>query len=417
VHATRVTVKQEGSLEATGLPDFGEITVNRQMHRIDLHGHVQVGKGEKGFSLLCDVNFSNPKYGRGVLNGTLRPDFEQLGLRATFDHFELAPVWARYAQWSEFTGYIQGVIDIAGSFEKLTLRSHLSLTELDYFHATAMEMDRGRSFKVPKAEIEGDVEILNGGSFAFRALTATSPDCAIATDPAMNARGLVKIVADGVWPDITAQCELTAKGKVEGPLEFTRTGKPLTKYQPNGIQLIELLPSITANVKLKVEALEVRCETLTGTLKGELDVKLIKRKGEPFASVRVGSELALLEGKFELCAARGSAEGAIVFNPNSPPVEAAVRGTLKGKAGEVPLDIEVTGRLRDPGLVFRRVTMRPDELGRVIVTAEDAKLSVAERAARKVKLSVTFGVFASNNDNPFLASELGEIFFNFRAGD
>ncbi len=416
VHAPKVSVTHDGALEALAAPDFAEITVNRQMHRIDLLGNVRVGNGEKGFSLHCDMPFSHPQYGRGVLQGTLKPDFKELGLRATLDRFEIAPVWARYAQWSEFSGELQGVIDIAGNFDKLTLRSHLTLADLDYFHSTAMEMDRARSFKVPQAEIEGDVEILSGGAFAFRKLTATSPDCAIATGPAMNARGYVHIVADGLWPEISAQCEISAKGKVEGPLEFTRTGKPLTKYQPNGIQLIELLPSLKASVKVKLEDFEVRCDVLTGKLKGELEVTLTKKPGEPFASVRVGGELPFA-GDFELCAAKGSAQGSIVFNPHAPPVEASVRGTLKGKAGNVPLDVEVTGRLSDPGLVFRHVTMRPEDLGRVIATADDARLSIAERAARRLRLSITFGVFASNNDNPFLGSDLGEIFFNFRAGD
>ena len=417
VHAKKVNVTRNGALEAIAAPDFAEITVNRQMHRIELLGNVRVGKNEKGFSLQCDMPFSHQQYGRGVLQGTLRPDFKELGLRATLDHFEIAPIWARYAQWSEFKGEILGVIDIAGDFDKLTLRSHLTLAELDYFHSTAMEMDRARSFKVPQAEISGDVEILAGGAFAFRALTATSPDCAIATDPAMNARGAVKIVADGVWPDISAQCELTAKGKIEAPLEFTRTGKPLTRYQPNGVQLIELLPSITANVKVKVEELNVRCDSLTGTLKGELEVKLTKRKGEPFASVRAGGELQLSEGQFDFCAAKGSAVGTVVFNPNVPPIEASVRGTLTGKAGEVPLDVEVTGRLSDPGLIFKHVNMRPQDLGKVIATAGADKLSPAERAAWTLKLSLTFGVFAANHQNPFEGQDLGEIFFSFRAGE
>ena len=415
-HASKITVSRDGKLEAVAAPDWCEITVNRQAHKLSLLGAVRVGQEGEKFTLQSDLHFSHPQYGRGVLSGVLRPDFKEAGLRATLDHVSIAPIWARYAQWSEFVGEAQGVIEIAGNFDKLTLRSRIGLHELSYFHSTAMEMDRARSFTTPEGEVSGDVEIIGGKDFAFVALKGTSPDCSIATDPAMNARGRISIEANGVWPDISAQCEIIAKGRVEGPLEFTRTGKPLNKYQPNGIQLIELLPSLKANVKVKLEDFDVRCDVLTGKLKGELDVTLTKTPGEPFASVRVGGELPF-QGSFDLCAARGDAQGSIVFNPHAPAVEAAVRGTLKGKAGETPLDVEVTGRLRDPGLIFKRVTMRPEDLGRLIATAGLEKLGATERAAWTLRLSVTFGVFAANRQNPFEAQDLGEIFFSFRAGD
>ncbi len=415
-HAVKVTITQNGELEAIAAPDWCEITVNRQTHKLALLGPIRVGQGQAGFALQCDTHFSHPQYGRGVLSGTLGPDFAQPGLRATIDSLDIAPLWARYAQWSEFAGEAQGMIDIAGTFEKLTLRSRFSLSGLNYFHSTAMEMDRTRSFTAPQAEVSGDIEILAGRQFALVALKGHSPDCSIASDPAMNARGQISIAANGLWPDISAQVEITAKGKVEGPLEFTRTGKPLNKYQPNGIQLIELLPSLKARVKVKLEDFDVRCEVLNGKLKGELDVTLTKNPGEPFASVRVGGELPFT-GSFDLCAARGDAQGSIVFTPHVPPVEAAVRGSLKGKAGEAPLEVEVTGRLRDPGLIFKKVTMRPEDLGRVIATAGLDKLGASERAAWALRLSVTFGVFAANRQNPFEAQDLGEIFFSFRAGD
>lgn len=415
-HASKVNISHDGNVEAIAAPDWCEITVNRQAHKLTLLGAVRIGQEGGRFTLQSDVHFSHPQYGRGVLNGALRPDFQEPGLRATLDTVNIAPLWARYAQWSEFEGQVQGVIDIAGSFDKLTLRSRLSLRSLSYFHSTAMEMDRTRSFTTPEAEITGDVELIGGKDFAFAALKGVSPDCSIATDPAMNARGRISLEVNGVWPDISAQCEVTAKGKVEGPLEFTRTGKPLNKYQPNGIQLIELLPTIKAKVKVTLEDFDVRCDVLNGKLKGDIDVVLNKRGDEPFASVRVSGELPFA-GTFDLCAAKGDAQGAIVFNPHAPPIEAAVRGTLKGAAGEVPLDVEVTGRLRDPGLIFKRVTMRPEELGRVIATAGTERLSPAERAAWRLRMSVTFGVFAANRQNPFEAQDLGEIFFNFRAGD
>lgn len=415
-HASKITVSRDGKLEAVAAPDWCEITVNRQAHKLSLLGAVRVGQEGEKFTLQSDLHFSHPQYGRGVLSGVLRPDFKEAGLRATLDHVSIAPIWARYAQWSEFVGEAQGVIEIAGNFDKLTLRSRIGLHELSYFHSTAMEMDRARSFTTPEGEVSGDVEIIGGKDFAFVALKGTSPDCSIATDPAMNARGSISIEANGVWPDISAQCEIIAKGRVEGPLEFTRTGKPLNKYQPNGIQLIELLPSLKANVKVKLEDFDVHCDVLTGKLKGELDVTLTKTSGEPFASVRVGGELPF-QGSFDLCAARGDAQGSIVFNPHAPAVEAAVRGTLKGKAGETPLDVEVTGRLRDPGLIFKRVTMRPEDLGRLIATAGLEKLGATERAAWTLRMSVTFGVFAANRQNPFEAQDLGEIFFSFRAGD
>lgn len=415
-HAAKIAISQNDALEAMAAPDWCEITVNRQTHRLALLGPIRVGTSEAGFALKCDTHFSHSQYGRGVLSGTLGRDFAQPGLRATIDSLEIAPLWARYAQWSEFVGEAQGVIDIAGDFDKLTLRSRISLSGLSYFHSTAMEMDRRRCFTAPEGEVSGDIEILGGSQFNFVALKGRSPDCSIATDPAMNARGKISIEANGIWPDISAQCEIVAKGKVEGPLEFTRTGKPLNKYQPNGIQLIELLPSLKASVKVKLEDFDVRCDVLTGKLKGEIDVTLTKKPGEPFASVRVSGELPFT-GTFDLCAAKGDAQGAIVFNPHVPPVEAAVRGSLKGKAGETPLDVEVTGRLRDPGLIFKRVTMRPEDLGRVITTAGLDKLGATERAAWALRLSITFGVFAANRQNPFEAQDLGEIFFSFRAGD
>ena len=219
-----------------------------------------------------------------------------------------------------------------------------------------------------------------------------------------------------------------SKVSVHGPPKLVKQGKELPfiivspQCPTDGIwddaALLALLDEVSKNYRVDSRRIYLTgLYSLTGTLKGELEVKLTKRKGEPFASVRAGGELQLSEGQFDFCAAKGSAVGTVVFNPNVPPIEASVRGTLTGKAGEVPLDVEVTGRLSDPGLIFKHVNMRPQDLGKVIATAGADKLSPAERAAWTLKLSLTFGVFAANHQNPFEGQDLGEIFFSFRAGE
>jgi len=417
--APKVTARGDGEqARLQAQPQWIELTVNRRAHALSLLGSVEISRQSAGFGLHCNLHFLHEQAGRGVIRGDLTPEFREEGLRITLDHAQLAPIWDRYATWSQFSGEGQGVIDVAGDFTRLRLRPRLTLSGLDYFHTTAMKLDRSRRFSVPQAEITGELHVLSGRDFEFIAIRGVIPDCPLATDPVLNARGALDLTVNGVWPALSGSVQATLReGNVLAPLEFTRTGRPLSDLEPNSIPLIELLPSFNLTLQLKVEKLDVACKPLTGKLAGELTGSLIKKSDEPFVSVRLAGELALAEGRFDFCEARGEAEGKLVFSPLAPPREASLRGHLKGKARETPLNIEVTGRLSAPGLIFKQVAMRPDDLGRVIAGLDNPDVSAAQRVERVADITRMCGVVAATRGNPFEMAGLGEIFLDFRAGD
>lgn len=407
-----------GQTRLQAQPQWLELTVNRRSHPLVLLGSVEVSRQSAGFGLHCNLHFLHEQAGRGMIRGDLTPQFTEEGLRITIDRAQLAPIWDRYATWSQFSGEAQGIIDVAGDFSRLRLRPRLTLSALDYFHTTAMKLDRARRFAVPQAEITGELHVISGSDFEFVAIRGVMPDCPLATDPALKARGALDITVNGIWPELRGGVQATLReGLVLAPLEFTRTGRPLSDLEPNSIPLLELLPSFSLALQMKVEKLAVDCKPLTGSLAGELTGTLIKKSGEPFVSVRLAGELGLSDGRFDFCEAQGEAGGKLVFSPLAPPREASLRGRLKGKARETALDIEVTGRLSAPGLIFRQVTMRPDDLGRLIAGLDHPDVSAARRAERIADITRMCGVVAATRGNPFEMAGLGEIFLDFRAGD
>ena len=417
-HANKAiaTSSSEG-MQLVAAPDLFDLTVNKATHSMLVLGNVTISRSASGFGLHCDLRFAHEQIGHGLARGELRPDFKEPGLVLTLDDFNIEPIHARYAQWSEFKGKGRGVIAVAGNFDELVLKHHISLTDLEYFHTTAMKLDRSRRFCAALAEIEGELAVLGGSEFEFRKVVVSSGDCTLATDPAMNARGPVRIEANGRWPNIEGHVDVTVReGNVVGPLEFTRTGRSLKEYEPNCVPLVELLPAFSMTLALKVEKVGLSCDPLTGTLSGDLTGTLNKKAGESYVSVRLQGELPLSNGHFDFCAASGSAEGKLIFSPLVPPRETSLRGKLSGKAGETALEIEVTGSLSGPGLIFKRVTMKPESLGRMIFNG-GKDLPAALEMERMAIVSRMCGIHAATQRNPFEVSSLGEIFFDFRPGD
>lgn len=398
-------------------PENVAITVLGREHLLRTQGVVGItrSKGRTGFA--AELTLHEPELGHGFVHGTLLADGSREGsLAVTLDRLDLGALWARYRVIDRWQGMLRGTARVTGGLRDLGVELDLEGDELDYFHNTAMQLDEKRSFRLPACTLQAAMRIRDGETVEFAPLLFTLPEGTLATGRHCEAQGSATLTLYGQWPSLQGMLEANV---TSGRLKRSITWNPLEAeslldLQPNTVLVGEQFPALALDWKVNVQRLDVDCEPLAGWFTGALEGTFDKPAASRTATVRAGGKLELKEGRFAFLAASGEVTGELEFNPHAPVEQATLRGALAGRAGSVPLHAELTGSVWRPGLVFTGVTMAPEALGRCIYQAPGEALSPTEELARREACTRLCGPAAAVARNPFLAKELGLVFFSFK---
>lgn len=403
-----------GSFRVVVSPRRLDLTLWQQTHSLRLQGSASFAREQGQTRAALDLKAADGETAGLYASGVLQPQAGPGGLVVTLDYLDLQQVWARYRKIDVYGGQARGTARISGTLSSLALDLDLSVRDFSYFHRAVMALDEGRAFRIPEARVAGTVRMQDGSRFGLDGLMLSVPEATLCTGPVLQAAGEAYLRLDGEFPRLrgTLAATVTA-GSLRQPVSWSPVALAgLSDLQPNLVQVAEQFSDLDLDFGVEVRRLDLFCDPLSGRLAGELTGNLRKQPGSRAATLSVGGRLVLADGRFAFCAAYGDVSGAIEFNPAAPSAEAAVRGTLNGKAGGTELKAEITGRLSHPGLQFSGVTMRPDDLGRLIATHGDA--DPAEKARRADALNRLCGPAAAMNNNPFLAQKAGRVSFTFK---
>lgn len=407
-------VADESGFRVEVAPKQMDLDLWGQTHRLGLMGKVAFERREDVTAVSLDLRGADGDALGFYAHGTLHSQPGPGGLVVTLDHADLGQLWARYRKIDVYGGSARGTARISGSLAEFVLALDVEISGYRYFHRAVMALDESRAFDVPQARLVGGLRVRGGKTFVLEDLALEVPKGTLCTDPAMNARGGALLVLNGEYPKLRGRLEARViSGRLAQAISWNPVStRALMDVQPNVIQVAEQFSDLTLDYTVEVAELALACEPISGKLSGTLTGTLQKEPGSRQGRLSVGGKLQIAEGKFAFCAASGDLTGTIEFNPNAPSYEAAIRGELKGKVATTDLNAEVTGRLSHPGLIFKGVTMHPDELGRLIATHGDQ--DAAEKARRSEALSRLCGPAAAMNNNPFLAHKAGRVSFTFK---
>ncbi|MCC6464372.1 MAG: hypothetical protein IT463_03415 [Planctomycetes bacterium] len=404
-------------LELRLVPLSLAVTALGREHLLRTQGVVGITRsaGRTGFS--AELTLHEPELGHAFVHGTLLADGSREGaLAVTLDRLELGALWARYRVIDRWRGLLRGSARVTGGLRDLGVVLDLEGEDIEYFHNTAMQLDESRSFLMPACTLQADMRIRDGETVEFAPLLFSLPEGTLATGRFCEAQGSATLTLQGQWPALEGLLDATVTG---GRLKRDITWNPLEAeslldLEPNTVLVGEQFPALALDWKVNVQRLDVDCAPLAGWLTGALEGTFDKPAQSRAASVRAGGKLALKEGRFAFLAAAGDVTGELEFNPHAPVEQATLRGALAGKAGSVPLQAEITGSVWRPGFVFSGVTMTPEALGRCIYQAPGEALAPAQELARREACTRLCGPAAAVARNPFLAKEMGLVFFSFK---
>ncbi|MBE7491143.1 MAG: hypothetical protein HS108_05220 [Planctomycetes bacterium] len=411
--------RARGTLEPAGLrldcaPRQMDLTLWGRTHNLALRGTAAFERRDGVTGLSLDLRAVDGQAAALYAHGTLQSQAGPGGLVVTLDYMDLGEVWARYRKIDVFDGNLRATARVSGTLRDLRVALDAELAGFRYFHRAVMALDETRAFDIPQARVVGGLRLVDGTRLSLEQLQLLVPDGTLCTGPALSTRGEALLTLNGDPARLTGTLEATVtSGRAAQAISWSPvTARRLADLQPNIVQVAEQFSDLTLDYTIDVQALTVACEPVSGVLSGALSGRLHKQPGLKEARLGVGGRLQLAQGRFAFCAAEGTLEGTIEFNPAAPSFEAAIRGGLKGTAGDVPLAAEVTGRLSHPGLVFSGVTMHPDDLGRLIAAAGNP--DAAEKARRTEALSRLCGPAAALAGNPFVAHKAGRVSFSFK---
>ncbi|MCC6573602.1 MAG: hypothetical protein IT462_07415 [Planctomycetes bacterium] len=409
---------EQGILECQASPEFLDVALLGQVHRLGCQGDLYLATRGSETELVSDLQLRDLAGGTAILKGRLGgPAGAPDALKLTIDTVKLGPMWARHRIMDLLEGDARGDITFAADGDDLLLQMGLEYQDLRYYHRSAMRLKDERSFKAESGRVGGQLRLSVGRALTFENVFLIVHRGNLATDPKMKAVGGLGLQVSGTWPDLKGDGAIVvAEGQLNEDIRFTGFGQDISNLAPNLIDLAELLPSLEATFDVEVREIAVNCDPVRGKLKGKLGGTFKHRAGEP-TDLQLKGKLELADGKFDFQGASGDITGYIDYQPNVPPVQATIRGELNGKAGDLPLVAEITGRLGAPGLIFKQVKMRPEEFGRAIVEAGEDKLTTQQKKDRGEQLSRLCGAEALFRRNPFAVLPQGKVFFEFRTGD
>jgi hypothetical protein len=345
----------------------------------------------------------------GEFHALVRGSFgdEQAGLQVTVDFINLHSFWSKYRVIDEHWGKARGTASISGNWNKANLTWDAELDDWGYYHKTAMEFDEDNAFIFQQANCLGSYAF--GRDVEEELVLRLQAAGSLTTGKHFNAIGGGRL--DLYLQRGTTRAEVNMdviQGEINKPISWSGASKGLKDLTPNVVLLLEELPAMDVSWTANIEGLELKCEPLSGSLKGSLSGTLVRKEGLKSSIIRADGKLTLSDGIFSFLGSSGTVEGKINFKPDTSMHNADLNGNLSGMVGETPLNARIRGLLSRPGLFFSGIRMSPQALGRAIYDSGEFL-----EAVRSAKTTQLFGPTAAMQKNPFMAKTSGRVFFQF----